>query len=257
MIAQTARSASPMTYARAAGVLYLVIFLMAPFAEFFVRQGLIVAGDATTTAANVVGSEGLFRAGFTTDLVVFVIEIAQAALLYILLAPVSRPIALVMSFARLAQAAILGLNLLNMYTGLELLTNSAYASAFDTGQIAALALVFLNAQSFGYELGLMFFALHLCTLGYLVYRSGYLPSVLGILLVVSGLGYVGNGLAVFLVPDLADLMASIVVVTALVGELPLTLWLLIKGVNVLRWYAWSQPLPARGSELPAAAGGAA
>ena len=227
---------SPMAYARIAGLLYLVIFLMAPFAEFFVREGLIVAGDATATAANIRESEGLFRAGFTTDLVVFVIEIAQAAILYVLLAPVSRPLALVMSFARLAQATILGLNLLNMWTGLQLLTAPEYAGAFASGQVEALAFVFLNAQSFGYELGLMFFALHLFTLGYLVYVSGYLPRLLGVLLVLSGLGYLGNGFAVFLFPDLADVMATVVIVAALIGELPLTLWLLIKGINADRWH---------------------
>jgi hypothetical protein len=226
---------SPLTLARVAGLLYLVIFLMAPFAEFFVREGLIVAGDASTTASNIIASEGLFRAGFATDLIVFVIEIAQAALLYILLAPVSRPLALVMSFARLAQATILGLNLLNMFTGLQLLTGSEYAAAFDAGQVQALALVFLNAQSAGYELGLVFFALHLFTLGYLVYQSGYLPRILGVLLVVSAIGYVANSFAVFLAPDLADVTAVAVLIAALIGELPLTLWLLVKGVNARRF----------------------
>jgi hypothetical protein len=224
-----------MALARTAGLLYLVIFLMAPFAEFFVREGLIVAGDPSTTAANIRGSEGLFRAGFFSDLVVFVIEIAQAAILYVLLAPVSRPLALVMSFARLAQATILGLNLLNMYTGLQVLTSPEYAAAFGGGQSEALAFIFLRAQSFGYELGLMFFALHLFALGYLVYRSGFLPRFLGVLLIVSGIGYVANSFAVFLVPDLADVTATAVIVAALIGELPLTLWLLIKGVNVERW----------------------
>ena len=226
---------SPMTLARVAGLLYLVIFLMAPFAEFFVREGLIVAGDPRTTAANIRASEGLFRAGFVSDLVVFVIEIAQAAILYVLFAPVSRPLALVMSFARLAQATILGLNLLNMYTGLQVLTSPEYAAAFGGGQVEALAFVFLRAQSFGYELGLMFFALHLLTLGYLVYRSGFLPRFLGVLLVVSGIGYVANSLAVFLAPGLADVTATAVIVAALIGELPLTLWLLVKGVDVDRW----------------------
>jgi hypothetical protein len=81
----------------------------------------------------------------------------------------------------------------------------------------------------------MFFALHLLTLGYLVYRSGFLPRFLGVLLVVSGIGYVANGLAVFLAPDLADVTATAVIVAALIGELPLTLWLLIKGVDADRW----------------------
>lgn len=226
---------SPMVLARTAGLLYLVIFILAPFAEFFVREALIVAGDPATTAANIRASEGMFRAGFATDLVVFVIEVAQAAILYVLLAPVSRALALVMSFARLAQATILGLNLLNMYTGLQLLIAPEYGAAFAGGQVEALALVFLRAQSFGYELGLVFFALHLFALGYLVIRSGFLPGLLGVLLVVSGLGYVANSFAVFLAPGLADTMATVVVVAALIGELPLTLWLLVKGVDAERW----------------------
>lgn len=226
---------SPLTLARVAGLLYLVIFLVAPFAEFFVRQGLIVAGDVGATAENIRASEGLFRAGFSSDLVVFVIEIAQSALLYVLLAPVSRPLALVMSFARLAQATILGLNLLNMYTGLQILTSSTYAAAFDPGQLNALAFLFLNAQSAGYELGLVFFALHLLTLGYLVYRSGYLPRILGVLLVVSAIGYLANSFAVFLAPDLESVTGTAVVIAAMIGELPLTLWLLVKGVNARRF----------------------
>lgn len=243
---QPAPATSPMTYARIAGLLYLVIFLMAPFAEFFVREGLIVAGDASATAANIRGSEGLFRAGFATDLVVFVIEVAQAAILYVLLAPVSRPLALVMSFARLAQATILGLNLLNMYTGLQLLTAPEYAG-LGAG-VETMALVFLNAQSFGYELGLVFFALHLFALGYLVHRSGFLPRVLGVLLVVSALGYAANSFSVFLAPGLADVMAVVVIVAALIGELPLTLWLLVKGVNADRW----QERSSRAAVAPAA-----
>lgn len=226
---------SPTALARIAGLLYLVIFVAAPFAEFFVREGLVVAGDAALTAQNIRGSEELFRAGFVTDLVVFVIEVAQAAILYVLFAPVSRPVALVMSFARLVQATILGLNLLNMYTGLHVLTAAEYGAGLGQDGVETLALVFLRAQSFGYELALVFFALHLFTLGYLVYVSGFLPRVLGVLLVVSGVGYVANSFSVFLVPGLTDLMATVVVVAALIGELPLALWLLVKGVDSDRW----------------------
>jgi hypothetical protein len=227
---------SPQVYARVAGLILLIIAIMAPFAEFFVRQGLIVPGDVAATAENIVASESLFRAGFASDLVVFVIEVVLAAVLYVLLRPVSRTLALVMSFARLAMATILGLNLLNMFTALQLLTGTEYAAAFDQGQRQALAFVFLNAQSSGYALGMVFFGLELAVLGYLVYRSGFLPRILGILLVVSALGYLANSFTVFLVPDYEDTLAVVVVVAALIGELPLTLWLLIKGVNVERWH---------------------
>ncbi len=229
---------SPLTYARVAGVLYLIVFLIAPFAEFSVRQGLIVAGDPAATASNITASESLFRLGFTTDLVVFVIEVAQAAVLYALFAPVSKLLAMIMAFARLAQASILGLNLLNMFVGLQLLTAPGYGASFDQGQLNTLAYAFLMAQGFGYELGLVFFALHLAVLGYLVHRSRFLPRALGALLAVSALGYLVNSLAVFLLPSLEATTASLVVVTALLGELPLTVWLLAKGVNAARWQHW-------------------
>jgi hypothetical protein len=226
----------PMTYARVAGLLYLVIFIVAPFAEFFVRQGLIVVGDPSATAANIRASEGLFRAGFAADLGVFTIEVAQAALLYVLFRPVSHVLALVMAFGRLAQATILGLNLLNMHTGLQLLTAGGALTSFDAAQVNGLALVFLNAQSAGYEIGLVYFGLHLAVLGYLIYRSGFLPRWLGILTVSSAIGYFANSFTLFLFPQWADVLAVAVLGAALVGELPLTLWLLIKGVNVSRWH---------------------
>lgn len=219
--------------ARVAGLLYLLIFVMAPFAEFFVREGLVVADDAGATARNIIASEGLFRAGLAVDLLVFVIEVAQAAVLYVLFASVSRTVALVMAFARLAQAAVLGLNLLNMYAALEVLTAPALVGLGDV-QADSLALLFLRTQSAGYELGLMFFALHLFALGYLVYRSAFLPRVLGALLVVSAAGYVANGIAVFVAPAIADVTATAVIVAALLGELPLTVWLLARGAIPFR-----------------------
>ena len=159
-----------------------------------------------------------------------------------------------MAFARLAMVTILGLNLLNMLTALQLLTSAEYATAFEKGQLQAMAFVFLNAQSSGYALGMVFFGLHLGVLGYLVYRSGFLPRILGILMVVSALGYLADSFTGFLVPQYPDTLAMVVVVTALVGELPLTVWLLIKGVNVARWRERSlrsptpvRPAPALGS----------
>ena len=236
---------SPQVYAKIAGVIWLIVAMLAPFAEFFVRQGLIVPGNVAATAENIVASQSLFRAGFATDLVVFVIEVALAAVLYVLFRPVSRTLALVMAFARLAMVTILGLNLLNMFTALQLLTSPEYATAFEKGQLQALAFVFLNAQHYGYALGMVFFGLHLGVLGFLVYRSRFLPRILGILMVVSALGYLADSFTKFLLPQSADTLAMVVVVTALIGELPLTLWLLVKGVNVERWRQRALASPIR------------
>jgi hypothetical protein len=236
---------SPQVYAKVAGVIWLIVAMLAPFGEFFVRQGLIVPGNVAATAENIVASQSLFRAGFATDLVVFVIEVALAAVLYVLFRPVSRTLALVMAFARLAMVTILGLNLLNMFTALQLLTNPEYVTAFEKGQLQALAFMFLNAQHYGYALGMVFFGLHLGVLGFLVYRSRFLPRILGILMVVSALGYLADSFTKFLLSQSADTLAVVVVVTALIGELPLTLWLLVKGVNVERWRQRALASPTR------------
>jgi hypothetical protein len=194
-----------------------------------------VPGNVAATAEKIVASQSLFRAGFATDLVVFVIEVALAAVLYVLFRPVSRTLALVMAFARLAMVTIPGLNLLNMFTALQLLTSPEYANVLDRGQLQGLAYLFLNDQHYGYALGMVFFGLHLGVLGFLVFRSGFLPRILGILMVVSSLGYLADSFTKFLAPQSADTLAMVVIVTALIGELPLTLWLLVKGLNVERW----------------------
>ena len=232
---------SPQIYAKVAGLIWVIIAIMAGFAEFGVRQSLIVPGDAAATAQNILASQSLFRAGFASDLVVFVIDVALAAVLYVLFRPVSRTLALLMAFGRLAMAGILGLNLLNMFTALQLLTGAEYAAAFEQGQLQTLALVFLNAQSDGYALGMVFFGLHLAVLGYLVYRSGFLPRILGIVMAVSALGYLADSFTGFLVPQYAETLAVVVIVTAIIGELPLAVWLLIKGVNLERWHQRALP----------------
>jgi len=189
-IARPAQS-SPLVYARLAGLLYLIIAVLGGFAYFFALQSLVVPGDATATASNITASESLFRLGFAGNLVVFVIEIVQPVLLYILLRPVSNTLALIMMFCRLAMAAIMGVNLLNHFTALMLLSDAGYlTTVFEAEQLQALALLFLNAFGYGYDIALVFFGLHLLALGYLVYRSGYLPRALGVLLVIASVCYV-------------------------------------------------------------------
>lgn len=226
-----------MKYARVTGLLYLAIFLLAPFAEFGVRERLVVEADPGATARAIRDSAGVFRAAFATDLLVFAIEVVQAALLYVLMRPVSRVVALVMSYGRLAQATILGLNLLSMHTALQILTRPGLGGAFSDAQLQSLAFIFLDAQRSGYDLGLVFFAVHLAALGHLVFHSGFLPRWLGVLLVVSAAGYFLNSFALFVYPSLAGLTGTVVIFTAVAGELPLTFWLLIKGVDARAWHA--------------------
>ena len=221
--------------ARVAGILYLVIAVCGGFSFGYVRSTLIVPGDAAATAGTILASQWLLRLGIVGDAVVMLSEIVLIALLYRLLKPVSKTISLAAAFARLAMVVMQGMNLLNYFFVLLLLSGAGYLAVFGADQLHALALLFLN----GYEAVALiwgaFFGLHLLLLGYLVYKSGYFPRILGVLLVLASFGYLVDSFGNFLLPQYDAIYAPAVVVAALLGELPFALWLLIKGVNVEQW----------------------
>ena len=221
--------------ARFAGLLYLLLAVFGGFSFFYVRTTIIVPGDATATASNLMTSEWLFRMGIVSDALVFLIEILLISILYRLLKPVSKTLSLAAAFARLAMVGMQGMNLLNYFFVLLLLSGASYLTVFEPEQLNALVLLFLNAYEYVALIWGTFFGLHTLLLGYLVYKSGYLPRILGILLVFASFGYLIDSFGNFLLPQYDELYASIVVVLALLGELSLTFWLLIKGVNVEQW----------------------
>lgn len=218
--------------ARIAGLLYLILIIAGIFAEGFVRSSLIVPGDATATANNIMASEGLFRMGIAGDLIMIMCDVALGLIFYILLKPVSKSLALLAAFFRLAQAATLGINLLNLFFVLQLLSGAAYLTIFGADQLHALVLLFLNGHSIGYSIGLVFFGIYLFILGYLVFKSGYFPRILGVLLIIASLSYLMDSFTSFLFPSYEAITSQIMIAPTVIAELSLTLWLLIKGVNI-------------------------
>jgi hypothetical protein len=226
---------SPLDMARFAGFLYLIIAVCGGFSFFYVRTTIIVPGDATATVSNIMASEWLFRLGIVGDAVVFLSEIVLIAILYALLKPVSKTLSLAAAFARLAMVVMQGMNLLNYFFVLLLVSGAGYLTVFEPDQLHALVLLFLNAYEYVALIWGTFFGLHTLLLGYLVYKSGYFPRILGVLLVLASFGYLIDSFGNFLLPQYDELYASTVVLLAIVGELSLTFWLLIKGVNVEQW----------------------
>lgn len=222
---------SPLIYARVAGFLYLIIIVSGIFSEVFIRSSLIVKGDATATATNILASEWLFRISFAADSIMLLSDVAIAVLFYVLLKPVSKTLALTAAAFRLTQAAILGFNLLNYYAALLLLSGVGYATAFESDQLYALVLLFLDMHSHGYDLGLLFFGLSSLILGYLVVKSDYLPAILGYGLIAAAMVYLTGSFTRFLFPDFVSLITPIYIVP-LIAELSFCLWLLVKGVSV-------------------------
>lgn len=226
------QSISKRTIARWAGVLYLVIFFAGLFAEFIVRQSMLVAGDATATAENILASESLFRLGMVGDLTMIMADVAIAILFYILLKPVNQLLALMAAFFRLAQATALGLNLVNVFFVAELVGGAEYLSALTGEQSDALVLFFLNGHAAGYRFALIFFAFSILILGYLMVKSQRFPSILGIGLMIAAVGYTVDGVASFLLlnyADMEDVFGMIVFGPAVIAELAVALWLLLKG----------------------------
>ena len=218
--------------ARLAGVLYLIITVAAIFAHIYLPSNIIVPDDATATANNIIASESLFRIGSVGgELVILLSEVILAVLLYVLLKPVNKTLSLLAAVSRLAMTTIHGLNLLNYFFVFLLLSGAGYLSVFETSQLHALVMVFLEAHSYGFTIGIAFLTLHVLILGYLIFKSGYFPKVLGILFIAAGIGYVIDSFALLLSSSYTT-TPGIIAATISIAEIAFPLWLLIKGVNI-------------------------
>ena len=212
----------------------MVITIAAMFAHFYVPNTLIVPGDAAATASNIMASESLFRfGGIGGELVILLSEIVLTIILYVLLKPVSNTLSLVTAVPRLIMTAIHGINLLNYFFVLLSLSDSAYAAAFDAHQQQALVSLFLDAHHYGFTIGIAFLTLHVFVLGYLIYKAGYIPLILGVLFLLAGLGYLIDSAGILLLADYET--PGFVALPIVIAEIAFPLWLLVKGVNVERW----------------------
>ena len=220
---------SPLVQARVAGSLYFLANVFAPFTLLYLPSRFIVRGDAAATAAHVVASESLFRFGIVLNLFTFISQIFLVLALYQLLKVVNKNMAALMVIFSLTAVPIAMLNELIQLAVLQFLSGADYLNVFATDQLQALAYLFLRLHSQGYLIAQVFWGLWLFPMGYLVFKSGFLPKILGVLLMIGCFGYVIESFAAFLGYNL-----SIIFFTSW-GELLLLLWLLIKGVNVELW----------------------
>ena len=235
-----ARSSRLMRLARSAGLLYLAIFVIYPLSTM-VRSMLVVPGDAAATAQNVAANESLFRWGMAGEATIFIIEVVLAAVLYVLLRPVSRSLSLGASLARVAEGVVMAAG--NLFTSILTLVavgGAGYLAVFSPEQRDALALFFQDANDYVVLTWGFFFALSLVLTGWLVYRSGFFPKIPGVLLVLAGFGYFAQSYGTIVAPGAADVLTNVVLVLAIPGELVFALWLLIKGVDEDKWQQSAQ-----------------
>jgi hypothetical protein len=225
---------SPQLYGRIGGILYLLIIVAGAVSQIFIRGTLVVPNDAVSTANNIMASESLWRIGIIGDIMMHVFDIPIMVILYELLKPVNKNLALLGVFFNLIQTAVLVANKLNLLMALFLLVNSDYLKAFEPGQLYALAYLFVKVHENGFGIGLIFFGIAILVYGYLLFKSGYFPKPLGVLLMMAGLSYLVNSFTLILAPAHAERIVAVLVL-ALIGELSFCLWLIMKGVNVPEW----------------------
>jgi hypothetical protein len=211
-----------------AGFSLLVMALLASFAEIYVYPRLIVPGRIEQTAENILANQGLFLAGIFCYLVTFIGDVLVAWALYVLLRPVNPSVSLLTAWFRLVHTVIALVALLNLVTVLRLLNTPDYLTVFGSDQLHAQVMLLINSFRYGWGISLLFFGIHLGMLGYLVYRSGYIPKILGILLAIAGIGYLIYNLSPYLFSK-ADLKFLVI---TFFGELIFILWLLIRGSKI-------------------------
>lgn len=216
--------------ARIIGIAWLAIIVAGIFAEFVVRQSLIVSDNAAETAANIIESETLFRIGLVGDLAMIAFDVTVAALLFVLLRPVSPALARLTAWFRLIQAAIIGASLLSLFAALHLLTNDEFVVGTSTQQLNSLAMTFIEVHSVGYDVSLVFFSLSIAVLSLLLYKAKLVPVALSVLLAAASAVYMTGSMVHTLAPDSVDSVAPAYGIT-LVAELTLALWFIFKGLR--------------------------
>ena len=215
---------------RLTGLLYLFVIICAGFSQGYVRGTLVIPGDALATATNIIQNEGLFRLGLSLDLVAFILDAIISVLLYQMLKPFGKNLAMVSSALRLvAHPAIGSLNLLNHYLAYQVLGGAEFLTVFNEAQLHSLSMLFMDAHRYGYLIAGGFFGLHCLLLGTLIYKSNTIPNIFGGFLLGSAAGYLIETFGNFNVPGYEVYTALIVGVAAAIGEVSLTLYLLIKG----------------------------
>ena len=213
-----------------AGFLYFIYIVIHIFADVIGRSKLIVFGDAATTAKNIMASAWQFRIGVMSDLLAAVLFLLTAWALYVLLKPVNKNLALLFLLLNLGGVAIQCFSDLFLFASQLLLSGADYLKVFQADQLQALAMFFLNLYQNGYWISQIFFGAWLFPLGYLVFKSGFLPRILGIVLMIHCVAWLMTSLQFFLFPGF-DAIKYVSWPLGFIAEFGLTLWLLIMGVK--------------------------
>jgi hypothetical protein len=220
----------PQTTARLAGALWLIVIAVS-IASLFAAPSVNINGSAAETAASILAAETPYRFAFALLFVGSLCYLGVTALLYELLRPVNRSVALFGAFAGLAGLTIGAASAVNELGALDLLKQASAAAPAAANQLQTIA-QFALRDGPEFKVGMVFFGLQIASVGYLILRSGLVPRIIGGVLVAGGLSYIITSFATFVAPAVGARLSPLVIPIAILGEGSLTLWLLLKGVNV-------------------------
>jgi len=221
---------SPKTLARTTGAFYLIVLLGGIVAQGVIANGLVVPRDAVATANNIVAQPKLYAFGYTMFLIEMAAQVAMTTLFYVLLRPVDRTAALLALVFGLVGATIKTVARAFYYAPLLVLGGAGYLTVFDASQLQALSLLLVKINNQTANMSLVFLGLSTFFQGYLIVKSTFLPRFLGVVSMVSGLGWL-----VYLYPALGSALFYYLIVLAMLNVLLTSGWLLLKGVDEQRW----------------------
>ena len=221
---------SPRAKARVAGVFEALEGITSSWGQVFLLGKLVVAGSAAATAANTLGHERLFWLGFVSSLAGVAFHVVWIGLFYELFKPVNKSLSLLAAFVGLVVCAMQALTAFFYLAPLLVLQGGNSVSGFTTEQLQAMAAVFLRLNSYAFDIDLVFFGLWCFLTGYLIFKSRFLPRILGVLLAIDGVGWM-----MYAVPPFANHLFPFIAAASGLAEIPLQLWLIVMGVNPQRW----------------------
>ena len=221
--------------ARIAGLLYLGIIAFGLFADIFVHERLIAYRDPAATAANILAHETLYRSGGVAILLMLACDVGVSLILYVLFKPVNTLLSLIAASFRLIQVAILSVGALAHFAALVFLNSREVLSAFNDNQLNDFSLVSAKLYSQDFNIGMVFFGIHCLILGYLIARANFMPRILGVLIAIAGCCYLTSSFFSFMWPAIASQAFYYLMLPCFIAELALTLWLLVRGVDEVRW----------------------
>ena len=228
------RTTPVQTYARAAAVLFLVTIVAGTFGELYVPSKLIVATDAAATARNVLTMNWMFRLGFASYLIEATCDIALGLIFYALLRPVQRDLSLLAAFFGLVSTALFAVGEIFYFAPASILSGADYLKTFSPEQLNTVTLLSFRLYARIAGMFMVFYGIAAILRGYLIYRSGYLPRALGVLLGIAGAGFVARTFTLVLAPAYSS---ELLLAPMFLAMASLTGWLLVKGVDVAKWEA--------------------